>query len=129
MEGLLMEAFKNTIYITALLLSGRRNMVVKSYTNNDNVMVFEPDDKKYLAWINEHQEGFVLTSSKSLYPPHTVIHSASCHKIKVLTGNAKPGGFTERGYIKVYATNVGALERWVREKRTDASARECSLCI
>ncbi|MGB7288739.1 MAG: hypothetical protein WBC62_01410 [Candidatus Macondimonas sp.] len=102
------------------------NVMVKS---NPNVMIFEPDDKKYLAWINEHPEGFVLTSNKSLTPRHTVIHSASCHKIKMLTGNAEPGGFTERKYIKIYAGSVGELERWVREKRADASSRECSLCI
>lgn len=103
--------------------------MVKSNTNNDNVIVFEPDDQKYKDWIKEHPEGFVLTSNNSLTPRHTVVHSASCHKIKVLTGNAKPGGFTERRYIKVYAESLGALERWVREKRADASARECSLCI
>lgn len=71
--------------------------MVKRNANNYDIMVFESDDQKYLAWINEHQEGFVLTSNHSLTPRHTVIHSASCHKIKMLTGNAKPGGVYREG--------------------------------
>jgi len=100
----------------------------KNDSNNNDVKVFEHDDEKYLAWINEHPDGFILTSSKSLYPPHTVIHRASCNKIKTLTGNAKPGGFTERDYIKVYATSVSLLKAWVLQKRVDGDCRECSIC-
>ena len=51
--------------------------MVKSNTNNDNVIVFEPDDQKYKDWIKEHPEGFVLTSNNSLTPRHAVVHSAS----------------------------------------------------
>jgi hypothetical protein len=47
--------------------------MLKNVSNNDDVKEFEQDDEKYLAWINEHPDGFILTSSKSLYPPHTVI--------------------------------------------------------
>lgn len=103
--------------------------MVKRTANNYDVMMFESDDQKYLAWINAHPEGFVLTSNNRLTPRHTVIHSAFCNKIKVLTGNAKPGGFTESDYIKVYAESVGELEKWACGERADASARECSLCI
>lgn len=92
------------------------------------VVEFEPDDKKYLAWCREHPDWFVLTSSRSLYPSHTVIHRASCEKITRLMGNAKPGGFTEREYIKVGSTSVDNLRRWVFEIRPDASARECKFC-
>ncbi|MEI8210285.1 MAG: hypothetical protein WCG16_13830 [Methylococcales bacterium] len=38
---------------------------------NDYIKEFEPDDAKYLKWINEHPEGFILTSSKNLYPVFT----------------------------------------------------------
>lgn len=102
--------------------------MLRNNPNNDDVKEFEPDDEKYLAWIDKHPEGFILTSSKSLYPPHTVIHRASCDKIKTLKGKAKPGGFTEREYIKVYATSVSALQNWVRQNRVDGSSRKCSLC-
>lgn len=103
--------------------------MVKRNANNYDVKVFQSNDQEYLAFINAHPEGFVLTSNDSLTPRLTVIHRASCHKIKVLTGNAKPGGFTETKYIKVYAESVGELEKWVRGERADASSRECSLCI
>ena len=103
--------------------------MLESASTNDNVKKFEPDDEKYLAWINDHPEGFILTSSKSLYPPHTVIHRASCDKIKTLKGNAKPGGFTERNYIKVYAASEIILENWVRQMRIDGFSRKCSTCI
>jgi hypothetical protein len=102
--------------------------MLKNNSNNLDVKEFEPDDGKYLAWIHEHPDGFILTSSKSLYPPYTVIHRASCDKIKTLKGNAKPGGFTERDYIKVYATSVGVLKNWVHQKRVNGSSRECSKC-
>ena len=62
--------------------------MLKNDSNDDDVKEFEPDDEKYLAWINEHPEGFILTTPKSLYPPHTVIHRASCDKIKTLKGSA-----------------------------------------
>ncbi len=104
------------------------HVILKNNSNNDDIKEFEPDDEKYLAWINEHPDGFILTSPKSLYPPHTVIHRASCEKIKTLKGNAKLGGFTERGYIKVYATSARALENWVRQKRIDGDSRKCSNC-
>ena len=32
-----------------------------------SIKLFEPDDTKYLKWINEYPEGFILTASKSLY--------------------------------------------------------------
>jgi hypothetical protein len=103
-------------------------MVVNN-SKDSELFKFEPDDKKYLAWISTHPDGYILTSSKSLYPPHTVIHRASCKKITTLQGNAKPGGFTERNYIKVYSTDINGLKRWVRQNRTDGTARECSICI
>ena len=102
--------------------------MLKNDPNNHDFKIFEPDDEKYLSWLNEHPDGFILTSSKSLYPPHTVIHRSSCDKIKKLKGNAKPGGFTERDYIKVYATSVSVLENWVRQKRIDGNSRKCSIC-
>ena len=93
------------------------------------IKLFEPDDIKYLEWVNKHPEGYILTSSKSLYPDFTVIHKATCDKIKTIKPPAKPGGFTERGYIKVFSTNTSSLENWVRQKRVGGSSRNCSLCF
>jgi hypothetical protein len=94
-----------------------------------SITLFEPDDAKYLKWVNEHPEGFILTSNKSLYPKFTVIHKSTCDKIKILKAPAKPGGFTERDYIKVYSTNLTDLNTWVLQKRVNGSSRKCSLCF
>jgi hypothetical protein len=67
--------------------------MTKTCTERDETLVFDDDDI-YLAWVNTHPEGYILTSNKSLTPRHTVIHRATCDKIKVLSGNAQSGGFT-----------------------------------
>ena len=64
-------------------------------------------------------------------PPHehTLIHRANCRLITQLMGNAEPGGFTERGYIKVYADSIPPLRAWVTARRADGVSRECSRCL
>lgn len=91
--------------------------------------LFDGNDKAYLDWVGRHPEGYVLTSSRSLYPAHTVIHRADCSLITRLMGNAEPGGFTERGYIKVYADSIPPLRAWVTARRADGVSRECSRCL
>jgi hypothetical protein len=95
---------------------------------DDSLVVFDDaDDRAYLNWKGEHPDYFVLTSNRSLTPRHTVIHRATCTKVSVLTGNAKPGGFT-RNYIKVGARTISELQAWVTRKRSDAGYRECAIC-
>jgi hypothetical protein len=100
-----------------------------SYLKYDFIKEFEPDDEKYLQWLKSHREGFILTSNKSLYPDFTVIHRATCNKIKIPTGTAKPGGFTERNYIKVYANTTIVLENWLLKKKANGKSRKCTICI
>lgn len=88
---------------------------------------FFKNDDEYLGWLNAHSDGYVLTSNQSLSPRHTVIHRATCDKIRTLKGNAKPGGFTNR-YLKVYASNMNVLKNWLTTKRPDGTCRECSMC-
>jgi hypothetical protein len=85
------------------------------------------NDPEYLDWVNSHSEGYILTSNRSLTPHHTVIHHITCNKIRELTGNAKPGGFTNN-YIKVYALRIATLQAWVVGQRVDAKFRECTRC-
>lgn len=92
------------------------------------VFQFERDDNAYLAWVEGHPDGFILTSSPSLTPIHTKIHRASCDLIRILKGNAQPGGFTERDYIKVYGPDVASLQRWAREQRSNATCQPCPRC-
>ena len=85
------------------------------------------DDKTYLQWLEVNTLAYVLTSNKSLTPRHTVIHRYTCTKITALTGNASSGGFT-RDYIKVGSGSINALREWASHFRSDAVARECTIC-
>lgn len=100
---------------------------MKSDTSNNATALKFESDGTYLTWVNAHPDFFVLTSNKSLTPRHTVIHRAKCSKIRVLTGNAKPGGFT-RNYIKVGAEFSFTLKEWALSKRPDTKVRECIAC-
>jgi len=89
---------------------------------------FTPGDPAYLEYLAQHLDGFVLTSSHSYYPLHTVIHRAACPRIRQLQGNALPGGFTERGYLKVFGSDIPSLQQWVVRRRPNGSSRLCSHC-
>lgn len=89
---------------------------------------FLPDDPAYLEYLAQHSDGFVLTSGHSYYPLHTVIHRATCPRIRQLQGNALPGGFTERGYLKVFGLNIPSLQQWVIAHRPAGSSRLCTQC-
>lgn len=95
----------------------------------DQVIDTWPSDEAYLSWAHSHPGGYVLTSDKNLSPSHTVIHRASCNKITILQGNAKPGGFTERDYIKVCSESQQRLEAWLSRKKPNGKARECIFCL
>lgn len=91
----------------------------------------EGDDPKYLAWIAEHADGFVLNTRRLIpRPGYMALHRATCRTIGTLTGDARPGGFTERTYRKVCATTPSELSRWVRDHgRPDGSfSKRCSVC-
>lgn len=94
--------------------------------SSDSVVLFS-NDNEYLEYIRVLRDGYVLTSNKYLTPSFTVIHKVTCEKIRTLSGNAKPGGFTNK-YIKVYALNAYSLKTWVMHTRKDGSFRECSIC-
>ena len=61
---------------------------------------------------------------------YMVLHRATCLKVSDYNDMAKPGGFTERSYIKVCATDVEDLRVWTtRNGRPDGSfSKECSFC-
>lgn len=94
------------------------------------VFQFERDDVAYLRWLEEHPGGYVLNSNYSFSPRLTVIHSATCATIKKASATGRrDGGFTERGYVKVFADGIDALQEWMANKRTDVTARICGICL
>lgn len=95
------------------------------------VTEFRDDDAPYLQWASTHEGGFVINTHRvNPEPRYMVLHRASCWTIRVLTGDAKPGGFTERTYQKICAESVKELSDWVRKHgRPDGSfSKRCGLC-
>ena len=74
--------------------------------------------------------GFVLNARRRLVPSYMVLHRSTCPSISQSTRMARDGGFTERGYVKVCATDAQALRDWVRQHgRADGSfSKECGCC-
>src|SRR5262245_56796379 len=67
--------------------------------------VFDKSHSDYFKWLKAHPEGFVLNTTRKKNPKYLVLHRATCRTISEYSGKQKPGGFTERDYIKVCADN------------------------
>jgi hypothetical protein len=92
--------------------------------------VFDSDDSVYLAWLTAHPDGFVINTRRRSDPEYIVLHRATCRTISRPTAITRPGGFTERSYIKICAGSVEELRRWARGSgRPDGSfSKACGLC-
>jgi hypothetical protein len=83
---------------------------------------FSEKDQPYQDWLANHPEGFVLTMLRSKPPDKMYLHRATCYKVKNYNRMTRPGGFTERDYIKICAISIGKLRDWVRDNgRPDGS--------
>ncbi len=94
-------------------------------------VIFDYSDTAYLDWLHSHPEGYVLNRLRGSSSQYLVLHRATCDKIKKYTKMAKPGGFTERSYIKVCALHVDDLRAYARYKagRLDGSfSAVCPIC-
>jgi hypothetical protein len=91
---------------------------------------FTDGDDAYLRWLDQHPQGFIINTTRNKSPNYMVLHRADCKTIRTYTRMAQPGGFTERQYIKICATDVASLRDWVRHNgRADGSfTSECPLC-
>lgn len=92
---------------------------------------FKNQESDYLTWLLRNPDGFVLNRySRGNSPNYMVLHRTSCRQINKPGGTAKPGGFTEREYMKVCATERESLESYVRQHgRPDGTfSKECQLC-
>jgi hypothetical protein len=87
--------------------------------------VFVNDDMGYLDWLETHQDGFVVNAYAKPTADYLILHRADCHTI-----NGKPArgdSWTTRGYAKVCATSIQALETWAREE-TGGALHPCKFC-
>ncbi|MFG0319183.1 MAG: hypothetical protein ACF8XB_18055 [Planctomycetota bacterium JB042] len=78
---------------------------------SEDAVVYRDDDAAYLDWIARNQDGFVLNMQRSPRANYLVLHRATCRTIQEHTAMARPGGFTERDYIKVCGSRP-ALSEW-----------------
>ena len=96
----------------------------------DRVIEFIEDEERYLQWVINNLSGYVINTTRSMSPKYMVLHKADCYSIREPAKSAKPGGFTERNYIKICSVDIESLRKWVRKHgRADGSfSRECHFC-
>lgn len=97
----------------------------------DKAILFQDDDDGYLKWLEANPSGYILNARINPDPGYLVLHKAHCKAISTYGDMAKPGGFTERAYIKVCSTNMRSIVDWIkRNGREDRSfSKVCSKCI
>jgi hypothetical protein len=97
---------------------------------NFQITIFDGGDTQYQSWLREHYDGFVLNRRRGKSDSYLVLHRASCPMISTYNDMAKPGGFTERNYIKVCSTKTEPLKEYARSiGRSDGSfSGMCSRC-
>ena len=87
--------------------------------------IFEDDDAGYLAWIESHRHGFVVSTTRKPDPRYLMLHRATCHTI-----NGKPARgdrWTTGYYIKVCSETRAALDQWARQI-PGGELTSCGLC-
>jgi hypothetical protein len=91
---------------------------------------FDGNDAQYQIWLREHHDGFVLNQLRGKSDSYLVLHRASCPTIRIYNNMARPGGFTERKYIKVCATNIEPLKVYARTigSSDGTFSGKCSRC-
>jgi hypothetical protein len=94
-------------------------------------IVFDGNDGTYQDWLAMNSGGFVVNVRRNLSPKYMVLHRASCATVSKYGRMSKQGGFTERSFIKVCASDTDTLRAWARRHgRADGTfSKECSLCI
>lgn len=92
--------------------------------------VFDNHERKYQAWLRSHLGGYVLNTRRKPDPEYMVLHRAHCRTISQYHAMARPGGYTERDYIKVCADSEVELRAWAKAngRRDGSFSKECSLC-
>ncbi len=102
-----------------------------THSSDTAVVWFIDDDRGYLSWLDQHPDGFVVNLRRRIDPGYVVLHRASCRKVQSYPKmGTNPGGFTERGYIKLCADNPHLLEQSLKKRWGTAISfsKRCMLC-
>jgi hypothetical protein len=86
---------------------------------------FVDDDGGYVAWLEEHVNGFVLNTYPHATSSSLVLHRASC---RTINRPLAPGRLWTHLYGKACSDDRPELERWASQ-HTDARVRPCGSCL
>jgi hypothetical protein len=83
--------------------------------------VFCHSDVEYLQRCDSHPTGCAVNTERGVNRNHLVLHVAGCPHTRNYGGTARPGGFTERQYIKICSTDLDELREWAQGRSGRAS--------
>lgn len=86
---------------------------------------FDGEDDDYLAWVENHQGGFVVNSYRIPKKSYLILHRATCKHISRTAPERIR--WTSGDYIKICSTSVSDLEQWARDN-ADESLSHCGQC-
>ena len=87
--------------------------------------LFKDDDAGYLAWVEHHQDGYVVNTSRNPDPRYLWLHRASCRTIR---GKPAHGDrWTTGDYMKACSETLADLDQWAREN-VGGTLTPCGIC-
>ncbi len=82
---------------------------------------FIDDEDRYLRWVSEHPNGFVINAPKSGSGAVNKLHKASCKHISTAYKN-----YTTTDYMKICSLNRHELVTWAGNRLNGFD--ECPVC-
>ena len=90
------------------------------------MQLFKNDDPGYLAWVESHQDGFVVNTYRKPDPRYLILHRVTCGTI---TGKPARGDrWTTGEFMKACSENRADLEQWARED-AGGELKPCGICL
>jgi hypothetical protein len=83
------------------------------------------DDAGYPAWLERHQHGFVINTTRMPDPRYLMLHRVSCHTIRGKP--ARGDRWTTGDFIKACSETRAALDQWARQI-SGGELTPCQLC-
>ena len=91
---------------------------------------FSNNNQPYQRWLRENPNGFVINTLRTRSTSYMLLHRASCYSIRKYNQMARPGGFTERQYIKICSNSIDSLRAWAKAngRRDGSFSGVCKRC-
>ena len=85
--------------------------------------IFRDNDRAYLDWIQENENGFVVNTFRNPSRRCLVLHRATCWTIRTPART----NWTTTQYIKICSPSEEELQRWAREN-LGGDLKPCEIC-